>query len=482
MKKAKVLLLLLVVLTALCLAGCGKDDDGDSSKNKTENATGAPTDKPGDANATPTDAAKDEPTGTPKPTIPPEEAIKTPVWKYEDKNFEAAIPKSTAKAAVDPVGTSYTRYTVGLCKSKDAVYDALRKDTYFSSIGPLAVYKLEKGYREKSVGQWQHVMLTESIFPVQGKEEGSFGIEGFVSAKVSYAYEPEVFDDEHFMEVYFGDVDITEPEVQADVERIVKLVFGDELGEIIMHAKDPKAANFESRPNDLNTEIKKDGVRYVFRRQMDVTDPYCADLSFSITAEPEKYKIVYGYGDYQPLVATYKMLPNKVFGGDIGGQNFLDFTTFADRYCGDGNKQLQGADATYEIKQIVSDDGREVYLAKFDTRPIKLTYHVGLTDGKPDSITFAEFSCLTKAFPEAASEGEISPELITELNRCMESLLGVNPQITLDKLAKEEDYPAYYSGDIAVTYKMLDQDITSTFHFQVDGNTKFANYGHFENK
>ncbi|MBO4627953.1 MAG: hypothetical protein J5645_08245, partial [Lachnospiraceae bacterium] len=116
MKKAKVLLLLLVVLTALCLAGCGKDDDGDSSKNKTENATGAPTDKPGDNNATPTDAAKDEPTGTPKPTIPPEEAIKTPVWKYEDKNFEAAIPKSTAKAATDPVGTSYTRYTVGLCK------------------------------------------------------------------------------------------------------------------------------------------------------------------------------------------------------------------------------------------------------------------------------------------------------------------------------------------------------------------------------
>ena len=78
--------------------------------------------------------------------------------------------------------------------------------------------------------------------------------------KGSYAYEPEVFDDEHFMEVYFGDVDITEPEVQADVERIVKLVFGDELGEIIMHAKDPKAANFESRPNDQNTEIKKDGV------------------------------------------------------------------------------------------------------------------------------------------------------------------------------------------------------------------------------
>ncbi|MBO4686642.1 MAG: hypothetical protein J5628_08335, partial [Lachnospiraceae bacterium] len=114
MKKANVLLLLLVVLTALCLAGCGKDDDGDSSKNKTE-VTATPTDKAGDTDATPT-AKPDEPTGTPKPTIPPEEAIKTPVWKYEDKNFEAAIPKSTAKAATDPVGTSYTRYTVGLCK------------------------------------------------------------------------------------------------------------------------------------------------------------------------------------------------------------------------------------------------------------------------------------------------------------------------------------------------------------------------------
>ena len=481
MKKANALLLLLVVLTAFCLAGCGKDDDGDSSKNKTE-TTATPTSKPGDATATPTEAAKDEPTGTPKPTIAPEEAMKTPVWSYTDKNFEAAIPKATAKDAVDPVGTSYTRYTLGLCKSKDAVYDALRKDAYFSSIGPLAIYKLEKGYRDRKVGQWQHIMLTESIFPVAAKEEGSLGIEGYVSSKVTYAYEPEVFDDEHHMEVFFENVDITEPKVQADVERVVKTVFGDELGDIILHAKDPKAANFESRPNDLNTEIRKDGVRYIFRRQMNVYNPYNANLSFALTAEPENYKIVYGYGDYKPLVANYKMLPNKVFGGDIGGQNFLDFTTFADRYCGDGNKLLLSADATYEIKQIVSDDGREVYLAKFDTRPIKLTYHVGLTDGKPDSLSFADFSCITKAFPEAASEGEISPELITELNRCMESLLGVNPQITLDKLAKEEDYPAYYSGDIAVTYKMLGQDITSTFHFQVDGDTKFDNYGHFKNK
>ncbi len=479
MKKANVLLLLLVVLTALCLAGCGKDDDGDS-KNKTE-VTATPTDKACDTDATPT-AKPDEPTGTPKPTIAPEEALKTPVWKYEDKNFEAAIPKSTAKAATDPVGTNYTRYTLGLCKSKEAAYEALRKDPYFSGIGPLAVYKLEKGFRDRKVGQWQHIMLTESIFPVAAKEEGSLGIEGFVTAKVTFAYEPEVFDGEHFIEAYFEKVDITEAKVQADVERVVKTVFGDEIGEIILHAKDPEASNFENRPNDLNVEIRKDGVRYIFRRQMGVYNPYQADLSFSLTAEPVDYKILYGYGDYEPLVATYKMLPNKVFGVDIGGQNFLDFNTFGDLYFGDGNKLLLSADATYEIKQIVSDDGREVYLAKFDTRPLKLTYHVGLTDGTPDSLNFAEFSCITKAFPEAAAEGQISPELITELNRSMETLLGVNPQVMLDKLAQEADYPAYYSGDIDVTYKMLGKEIQSTFHIQLDGETNFNNYGHFKNK
>ena len=52
----------------------------------------------------------------------------------------------------------------------------------------------------------------------------------------------------------------------------------------------------------------------------------------------------------------------------------------------------------------------------------------------------------------------------------------------LDKLAKEQDYPAYYSGDIDVTYKMLGKEIQSTFHIQLDGETNFNNYGHFKNK
>ncbi|MBO4626696.1 MAG: hypothetical protein J5645_01785 [Lachnospiraceae bacterium] len=478
MKKSKWLWMLLVVLLALCLTACDDEDDDDESDKKSP--TEAVQDvTPTETVATPTDAADVTPTG--EVTIAPSEApAKEFIWTIDESLVAADyLPAFTSEELTDCEGTSFTRRTIKVCEPRADVIAAMKNDTWVKSLGPLTDYYSEECNKRHDVSSWR-LVYREGLLVAAPFEKGSDGLILHTPFDLRYEHDYANFTAENAAKVTFEEVDIKDPDVIANIERIVKAVYGEEIGNFLLRAKNSEENYNAEKPYEMRYDIVVGDMIYHFQRSFVSVDQPLSWAAFAFSVEPTLagYEYVYYDEGYDYKVTDFGCLPNEVLAGDIGGDNILDLDTFADKLLTDRDKEIDAGLQYFTVSRYLCEDGRTHHSMSYELDEFKLEYTVGTAGGNTDYASTVELKLRTQAFPKADEAGNISAELIAETNRRFEVLFGFNPEITLDQLKQINGTNEYWNGSLTFKYTVLGKEKSDSFRIQFDGKTKSENYGH----
>ena len=157
----------------------------------------------------------------------------------------------------------------------ETVIPALKEDAWIKSLGPITDYYKESGKCAKGDGQspWSF-RYSIAMSTAAGKENGSDGLQLGTPFEVQYQYNTAQFEGAFFVSVKFYKLDFSDPEVQEIVFRIVKGVYGEDLGNVLLYGKETDADKAAKKPNNMNVTVKKDEMRVRFTRTaMDLGKP-----------------------------------------------------------------------------------------------------------------------------------------------------------------------------------------------------------------
>ena len=490
MKKTRLLWLVLALMMCLCLAACESDDDDDDRSDKKNASNETVQDvTPGESTpeaTTPTSSADPtqgaDPTKAADPTKPadptPTEAPKELTYLTLDETIvpEDLLPEHTYVELKEPEGMPFNYYTVNICNPADTVLEELKQDEWLRSKGSIADYYREEGSAYPNAG-YLRVSYNKGLYVAGPIEEGSYGIHAHTPATIIYSRDTSQYANENGASVYFQNVDFDNAAETENIERIVKMVFGEDLAKILLYAKDANAD--EERPFDLRLNVIKDGMKYGLNRQVYSLNGEKPSVAYGISVNTEYPQVYWYVGDYEPIVGEFGGLPNEVFEGDIGGENILDYKTFGDKFFS-SSEEIRYYLTCYDVRRYICEDGREYYDMSFEPDEFKLEYTVGKTNGVVDYCSGFELKFRTSEFPKAEEAGVVSEDLIKELNRRWEVLFGYNPEFSLDQFKQSSSDPAYWNGRFDMKFKMWGKEVEETFRLQLDGNDQKENYGHVD--
>ena len=490
MKKTKLLWLVLTLMMCLCLAACGSDDDDDDRSDTKNSSNGTVQDvTPGGSTAeatTPTSSADPtqttDPTRAADPTKPadptPTEAPKGLTYLPLDESLvpEDFVPTHTYVELKEPEGMPFNYYTVNIANPADTVIDTLRQDEWLRSKGPIADYYREEGSLYPGAG-YKRISYSKGLYVAGPIEGGSREIHAHAPADIVYSRDTSQYANDNAVSINFSEVDFDNATETENIERIAKIVFGEDLAKVLLYAKDENAN--EERPYDLSLNIVKDGMKYIFSRTVFSLNGENPTVTYGVSVRTEYPQVYWHVGDYEPIVGEFGGLPNEVFEGDIGGENILDYTTFGDKFFS-SSEEIKNYLTVYDVRRYICEDGREYYDMSFEPDEFKLEYTVGKTNGTVDYCSGFALKFRTSEFPKTEEAGAVSEDLIKELNRRWEVLFGYNPEFALDQFKQSASDPAYWNASLRMKFKMWDKEVEETFRIQLDGNGKKENYGHVD--
>jgi len=485
MKRKRLLWFVLSLLMMLALAACGAEDDDDDSsdgkKEPTEKAAEATPTAPEDATPTGaeevtpvvTEPVDKDPIATPTPDVDPKTVLVLPL--DETLVAEDHVPATTYVEMVDCQNIKFNLYTTAICAPRDGVIPKLKEDVWLNKKGAVASYYREEGTRNPGLEAWR-VSYADGVVIAGPEQKGSEGLDIFDNGYVWYECDATQFTNENRVVFSIGEVDIKSAEELENVERIVKMVFGEELGNLLFRAKESDAEKYAGAPNDFKAIIEKDGMKYLFSRVVFDLDKEKAHLAFSVSVEPKRLQYAFYDGGYEKQIANFGGLPNEVFEGNIGGDNILDFDTFADNLC-DFKDQIGISLVFYKARRYISPDGRTRYDLSFEVNDeFKLEYTYGTVNGVTDDVSGLELKLKTKPFPKATEDAVVPDGLYDEINRSIEALIGYNPGITQDMLKKNSSFPLWWET-IPLKFKVNGLEIEKRFRIEAYGDTKKENRG-----
>lgn len=489
---------MLAFVMMLCLAACGAEDDDDSDKKEkeptekaaeatpttpaedtpvvTEPAGKDPTEAPTPAGQDPTEAptpAGQDPTEAPTPAADPKTVLVLPL--DETIVVEDHLPEVTFVEATDASDMKFNLYTTALCAPKDEVIAQLKEDAWLNSKGVVADYYREEGTRNPGLTVWR-VSHTDGLVIAGLQEKGSESLDLYNNGYLWYEYDTFQFTNENRVVFSIENVDLKSAEEMENVERVVKLIFGEELGNVLLKAKEIDADRYAEAPNEIRITVEKDEIKYLFSRSVIDLDKEKAQLAFALSVQPKRIQYPYYENGYEKQIANFGGLPNEVFEGNFGGDNILDFDTFADNLC-DFKDQIGISLVYYDATRYISPDGRQLYDMSFEVNDeFKLEYEYGIVNGVTDHVSGLELKMKTKPFPKSTEEGVVPDGLYDELNRSLEGLLGYNPGITQEMLKKSDSLPVYIER-IPLKIKVMGFEKEEKFQVEAYCHTDRENRG-----
>lgn len=447
-------------------------EDTDDSKNKPEVSEGNsgtsekdPDDTavPSDTDSQGTDDAKEEKT----------------LWELDDSlNLEDYVPAYTSEEYETENKKTFTIYTAQIGGGYETVIPELKEDAWIQSLGPITDYYKETGECAKGDGaspwRFKYSIGMNAAAPV---DKGSAGLHLSDPFEVQYQFNTVQFQGAFFVSVQFSHMDFSDPAVQENIFRVVKSVYGEELGNVLLYGKETDADKAEKKPNNMNVSVEKDGMNVRFTRTASDLDTDYANLYFCVHMNPGKAPSIYYQGDYSPIAENFGGLPNEVLGGNIGNENILDPATFGNTFY-NGSSEAAESSVDYTFERWISQDGRDLYNMEFNLNHLHLSYSVGTINGEPDAFTVGTYGD-TCDFPAVSENGVITDELMAELNRRLEVLSGVNQKITLDQLELAKNNDAHYNGRIRLTFILMGRNVERDYIISADGHAHDPNCGHW---
>lgn len=494
MKKNKIATILGVCLAVSMMASaCASKNEGTESKASKKVATGSsevvemtddPESDPKETNGEKTsettkdtDSTKDSKGETKKEKANGAEDVT--LWKLDDSiKFEDHIPTYTGEEHEAGKNKKFTLYTAQIGDGREKVIPALKEDAWIQNLGPITDHYKETGECAKGDGEspWRfnYVIGLLAAAPI---DKGSAGTYSGTSFEVQYHYNTVQFTNAFFVSVRFAKLDFSDPAVQENVFRVVKSVYGEELGTVLLYGKETDAAKAEKKPNDMNVSVKKDGMNVRFTRSTLDLGKTNASLYFCIDMNPGKAPTIYYQGAYSPIAENFGGLPNEVLGGNIGNENILEPAAFANKFYNGSSEASEDA-VKYTCERWICQDGREAYNMEFDLNNLHLAYGVGMVNGEADSYSVGTYGD-TCDFPATGEIGVVRDELMVEMNRRLEVLSGVKQNITIDQLEQAKNNKAHYNGRVRLTFSIMGKNVDRKFIISADGNAHGTNVGHW---
>ena len=401
------------------------------------------------------------------------------LWKLDDSlNFEDYIPAFTSMNAETESGKSFTLYTAQIGDGYETVIPALKEDAWIQSLGPVTDYYKETGECAKGDGEspwrFQYSIGMNAAAPI---DEGSAGLHLGEPFEVQYQFNTVQFTGASFVSVQFSNMDFSDPSVQENIFRVVKSVYGEELGNVLLYGKETDADKAAKKPNNMNVTVKKDDMSVRFTRSASDLGTDYANLYFCVHMNPGKAPSIYYQGNYSPIAENFGGLPNEVLGGNIGNENILDPSTFGNMFY-NGSSEAAESSVDYTFERWISQDGRDIYNMEFNLNHLHLSYSAGTVNGKTDAYTVGTYGD-TCDFPAVSENGVITDELMNEMNRRLEVLSGVKQNITLDQLEQANNNDAHYNGRVRLTFIVMGINVERDYIISADGHAHAPNCGHW---
>ena len=390
LKMKKILCVMLTIASILSATACSDKSTGETTKKSSRTTAATESEVKGTSKETSEETTKETTASKGKKTKSTESSGKEAIWEYTDKgDFAALLPNVETVTATAKDGEEITLYTTSICTPKDEMLQKVKSDDFVKSFGPLLDYYKENGTaNEGQDNQWSF-KYSDGVFAAKTKENKCAELASASPFKVQYDYETASFTNENRVTLEFTVEDIKDAAAQENIQRIVKEVYGEDLADILLFAKGKDAKQYEKDPNHLMESVTKDDLKYVFSRSVTDFGSLGMQVLFRMEVRNTK-KIIHPYdGGYQAKVSEFKALPNAVFSGDIGAQDFMDVRNFGNKFYANmnfGDNLLPGLETNeYTIEQYICEDGREFYTAefyKYEPSDLHLQYNLGLNNGQ----------------------------------------------------------------------------------------------------
>lgn len=439
----KFLSIMLAVATILSVTACSGKGNGETKK-KGGSDTVAESDVKGKTKESSSKEGsskegKKDPSGSSE-----ESSGKEAIWEFTDKgDFSALLPHVEVVTATAKDGEEITLYTTSICTPKEEMLQKIKEDDFVKSFGPLLDYYKENGTaNEGQDNQWSF-KYSDGVFAAKTTENKCAELASASQFRVQYDYETASFTNENRVTLEFVVEDVQDAGTQENIQRLVKEVYGEELGDVLLFAKDQDEDKYEKDPNHLGVSVTIDNLMYVFTRTVMDFGSLGMQVLFRMEVRNTE-KIIHPYdGGYQAKVSEFRALPNTVFGGDIGNQDFMDVRNFANQFYANmdfGDNLLPGLETNeYTIEQYICEDGREFYTAefyKYEPSDLHLKYNLRLVNGEPEDGR-PSFSLITSSTRLHGDIRDDRQALLDQANHMLTALFGTDFAVQMSE--GEED-------------------------------------------
>ena len=487
--KKKVLAIMLTLASVMSMTACGKKDSKETSKKKSSSEkTSAVNEEDSDKDQDSDDEKKDtaqknddaenvtEKESSNDNASSEKDPAHDPIWEYKEvTDYSSLIPGVEASKVTAQDGTELTVYATTLGAKKEENLKNIRNDEFVKSLGVIADYYKESGTANEERGNQWTFDNAEGIVTANISEDKSKGLTSLNGFKLVYCHDTSTFTNDNKVQLEFFRVDLYDENVQAEIQRLVKAVYGDELSDTLLFAKDPNA-KFD-HANNLSVDVEIDGLNYHFLRNVSSAGSGMNKIMFEVSIKnPEKYPHPYDAG-FQSRLSEFKALPNAVFGGDIGNQDFIDVRNFADVYHGNkdyGDNILPGMETNeYSAEKWISEDGREYYIMnfkKYEPSDLSLSYEFGLKDGVNDC--HGEFNLMGSSTRQYGDLMEVREGLLASGNHMVQAMFGFDPALKVSE-CDSEGSDGSISFRIPHTFNLFGKEWT----MNIDVSVKESNVG-----
>ena len=279
------------------------------------------------------------------------------IWELKDLDTDSLIPDHSVTDATSVEGKEIKLFGAELCNPKDETMESLKSNEWLNSLGVKVDYYNEGGKSENTKAQtigWHYTYKEGYGIFKPGESPVDLGVAANRIFEVDYVYDTRQFNGEQCIMTRFYDVDMTDPKVQEECQAIVKEIYGEELGELVLYAKEPDADAFAEKPNYMKIQADYAEGSFMASRNLQERE---LTINVSITNKADNTG---GYtAGHEPNFEHFQGTVAATFGGDIGIETFND-NNFADKLCaaaGFPDAEYYGME--YDLNAYICEDGRE---------------------------------------------------------------------------------------------------------------------------
>ena len=373
------------------------------------------------------------------------------IWELQDMDIDSAIPEHSVTDATSDEGKELKLVGARLGNPEDETLETLKANEWLSTLGVKADIHQEFGHTENSmVGTTGWYYRYRNGFGVFAESDDVIQLSYGSNFKIFYEYDTRNVNGVKYIGVYFNNLDVTDPDVQANVQDIVRTVYGEDFGNVLLFAKDEDPEYLADKPNNLKIRREYDDMVIQAARVLKEDEVY-------FTAEVKGYSDNSGgySAGHVPDFSGLRSLPDAMFAGDVSGQALNSTDIFSSFRTTSNFRTDDAYMVEYDVNSIVAEDGRQFDEIKFKydktvDSSLWLEYNVGYRGDEIVNLGWGTGIMQSTDYSKSMDEN------LAITNASLSALLGQDVNITSADLGGSD------SGTVTIETELFGEPRTLT--------------------